>query len=47
MQCDIRIAAEEAEFGIAESRWNRSASWLHNLTRQMPLQQASGVGDVG
>jgi enoyl-CoA hydratase/carnithine racemase len=40
MQCDIRIAAEEAEFGIAETRWNRTATWLPNLARQMPLQQA-------
>jgi (E)-benzylidenesuccinyl-CoA hydratase len=40
MQCDIRIASETAEFGIAETRWNRTASWLHNLPRQMPLQQA-------
>ena len=39
-ECDIRIASETAEFGIAETRWNRTASWLHNLPRQMPLQQA-------
>jgi enoyl-CoA hydratase/carnithine racemase len=39
-QCDIRIAAEHAEFGIAETRWNMSAGWLHSLTRQMHLQHA-------
>ena len=40
MQCDIRIAAEHAEFGIAETRWNMGASWIHDLTRQMHLQHA-------
>ncbi|MBI2847807.1 MAG: enoyl-CoA hydratase/isomerase family protein [Chloroflexi bacterium] len=40
MQCDIRIAAEHAEIGIAEVRWNMGAGWLHTLTRQMHLQHA-------
>lgn len=43
MQCDIRIAAEHAEFGIAEVRWNMPAYWAHSLTRQMHLQHALEV----
>ena len=39
-QCDVRIAAEHAEIGIAEVRWNMGAGWLHELTRQMHLQHA-------
>jgi len=39
-QCDIRIAAEHAELGIAEVRWNMGADWLHPLTRQLHLQHA-------
>ena len=39
-QCDIRIAAEHAELGVSEVRWNMSAGWLHSLTRQMHLQHA-------
>ncbi len=35
--CDIRIAAENAELGISETRWNLPAPWLHDLTRQLPL----------
>ena len=42
-QCDIRIAAEHAEFGVAEVRWNMGAGWLHPLTRQMHLQHALEV----
>jgi enoyl-CoA hydratase len=38
MQCDIRIMAEEARAGIAETRWNMGgAGWMAPLTRQMPL----------
>ncbi len=40
MQCDIRIAAEHAEFGVAEVRWNLAAGWAHSITRQMHLQHA-------
>jgi len=40
MQCDIRIASETAEFGIAETRWNRTATWLPHLTRHMNLSHA-------
>lgn len=40
MQCDVRIAAEHAEFGIAEARWNMGAGWIHELSRQMSLQHA-------
>jgi len=39
-ECDIRIAAEHAELGVAEVRWNMGAGWLHPLTRQMHLQHA-------
>ena len=42
-QCDIRIAAEHAELGVAEVRWNMGAHWLHSLTRQMHLQHALEV----
>ena len=38
--CDIRIAAEHAELGVSEVRWNMSAGWLHPLTRQMHLGHA-------
>ena len=40
MQCDVRIAAESAQIGIAEARWNMPAGWLHDLSRQMHLQHA-------
>jgi enoyl-CoA hydratase/carnithine racemase len=39
-QCDIRIAAEHAEFGIAEAKWNLPAYWVHDLTRQVSLGHA-------
>lgn len=39
-QCDVRIAAETAEVGIPEARWNLSADWLHDLTRQIGLGHA-------
>jgi enoyl-CoA hydratase/carnithine racemase len=39
-QCDIRIAAEHAQLGIAEVRWNISGGWVHPLTRQMHLGHA-------
>jgi len=38
--CDIRIAAEHAEFGIAETRWNMPAYWIVDLTRQIGLGHA-------
>jgi len=41
--CDIRLAAEHAEVGVAELRWNMGAGWLHPLTRQMHLQHALEV----
>ena len=39
-QCDIRLAAEHAEMGVAEVRWNMGAGWLNGLPRQMLLQHA-------
>ncbi|MFC1533513.1 enoyl-CoA hydratase-related protein [Thermodesulfobacteriota bacterium] len=38
--CDIRIAADHAEMGIAETMWNLPVPAVHSLTRQMHLQQA-------
>lgn len=38
--CDIRIAAEHAEFGISETRWNLPAFWVHDLTRVLTLGHA-------
>lgn len=40
MQCDIRLAADTAEIGIPETRWNLSADWAHDLTRQIGLAHA-------
>jgi enoyl-CoA hydratase/carnithine racemase len=42
-QCDIRIAAEHAELGIAETRWNMPSGWVAPLTRQLLLQHALEV----
>jgi len=39
-QCDIRIAAEHAELGIAEARWNMPAPWIHTLPRELLLGHA-------
>jgi enoyl-CoA hydratase len=38
--CDIRIAAEQAQLGIAETRWNLPAGWVCDLTRQLHLGHA-------
>ena len=35
--CDIRISAEHAECGIAETRWNMPAGWVHSLPRRVTL----------
>lgn len=41
MQCDIRIIAEHARVGIAETRWNMGgAGWMAPITRQMTLGNA-------
>jgi enoyl-CoA hydratase/carnithine racemase len=39
-QCDVRIAAEHAQLGITETRWNQAAAWVHNLPSQMLLGHA-------
>ncbi len=39
-RCDIRIAAEHAEFGISETRINAPASWVVDLGRQLHLGHA-------
>lgn len=41
--CDIRIASEKAELGIAETAWNQPAGWVFGLTRQMNLGHALEV----
>lgn len=43
MDCDIRIAAEHAEFGIAETRWNQPARWLVPMTRHFSLGHAMEI----
>lgn len=40
MDCDIRIAAEHAELGIAETRWNMPAYWVSMLSRHFTLSHA-------
>jgi enoyl-CoA hydratase/carnithine racemase len=41
MQCDIRIIADHAKIGIAETRWNMGGSgWMAPLTRQIGLGNA-------
>ena len=40
IQCDIRIAAETAEFGVTEARWNQGAGWIHHLPRIIGLGHA-------
>jgi enoyl-CoA hydratase len=39
-RCDIRIAAEHAEFGVTEAQLNAPAAWVCNLTRQILLGHA-------
>jgi enoyl-CoA hydratase/carnithine racemase len=40
IQCDIRIAAESAEFGVTEARWNQGGAWIHHLARIVGLGNA-------
>jgi enoyl-CoA hydratase/carnithine racemase len=40
MQCDVRIAADTAEFGVSEVRWNQAAGWVHHLPRIIGLGNA-------
>ena len=41
MQCDIRIAAEDAEVAVSSARFGRKGgSWMAPLARQMPLGNA-------
>jgi enoyl-CoA hydratase/carnithine racemase len=40
LQCDVRIAADHAEFGIPEVRWNMGASWIQILPRSIGLAHA-------
>lgn len=45
--CDVRIAAEHAEFGIAETRWNLPAYWVHDLTKVVNLGHALEIAIWG
>lgn len=38
--CDLRIAAEDAQFGLPEARWNLPAQWLGALARQLSQAHA-------
>jgi len=38
--CDIRIAANSAELGVSETKWNQGAAWVCDLTRQINLGHA-------
>jgi enoyl-CoA hydratase len=40
LSCDIRIASENAEFGIAETEWNMPAPWVVQLTKFIQLGHA-------
>ncbi len=41
LQCDIRIATEQSQFGLPEPRWSLTAGYgLHNLSRMVPLGEA-------
>jgi enoyl-CoA hydratase/carnithine racemase len=41
MQCDIRIATEQSQFGLPEPRWSISPGYgLHHLVRMVPLGEA-------
>ena len=41
LECDIRIATEQSEFGLPEPRWSILAGYgLHNLNRMIPLGES-------
>ncbi len=41
MQCDIRIATEQSQFGLPEPRWSISPGYgLHHLIRMVPMGEA-------
>lgn len=40
MECDIRLAAEDAELGIPESRWNLGIPWMGIATRHLTMAHA-------
>ncbi|MBI3743931.1 MAG: enoyl-CoA hydratase/isomerase family protein [Chloroflexi bacterium] len=41
LQCDIRIATPNSQFGLPEPRWSLTAGYgLHNLNRMVPLGEA-------
>lgn len=42
--CDIRIAACNAQFGIPETRWNMPAYWVVGLSRQLQLGHMLEIG---
>jgi len=42
-KCDIRIAAEHAQMGIAETMWNLDTAWIVQLAHKMLLGHALEV----
>jgi enoyl-CoA hydratase/carnithine racemase len=46
-QCDVRIAAESAEMGIPETRWNLRADFVSDLARIVGLGSALEVAIWG
>ena len=41
--CDIRVASENATFGISEVKWNLGANWAVTLPRYVPLGLAMEI----
>ncbi len=40
MDCHLCVAAEEAEFGITETRWNLPGGWAADVTRHLSMRHA-------
>jgi len=43
MDCHLCVAAEEAEFGITEPRWNLPGGWAADVTRHLNMRHAIEV----
>jgi enoyl-CoA hydratase len=43
MDCHLCLAAEEAEFGITEPRWNLPGGWAADVTRHLNMRHAIEV----
>jgi enoyl-CoA hydratase/carnithine racemase len=46
-QCDVRIAAESAQFGIPETRWNLRADFVSDMARIVGLGHALEIAMWG